>query len=250
MMSLFSLVSYSKNSQEKGLEIATKVQDANNQFLGEINTTKMILIDAYGAQTVRKMKGKILEVENDGDKSLSTFLEPLDVKGTKMLTWSHKQKNDDQWLYLPSLRRVKRISSSGQSSSFMGSEFSFEDLGSQEVEKFTYNYLKDETLGDSLTWVLERTPIRKSGYSKQIVWTSKKMLTPLKIEYFDRREKLLKTAVFSDFKEYSIKKKKMFRANKIHMKNIQTKKESIFLWETRSLGSVSSSREFMKRSLK
>lgn len=63
----------------------------------------------YEAKVVRTIEGKSLEGENSQDKALSTFITPKDVKGTKFLTWSYKEKADDQWLYLPSLRRVKRI---------------------------------------------------------------------------------------------------------------------------------------------
>ena len=75
------------------------------------------------------------------------FDEPRDVKGTALLIHAHRESADDQWLYLPALKRVKRISSSNQSGSFMGSEFAYEDMSSPEVEKFTYMYLRDEPVG-------------------------------------------------------------------------------------------------------
>lgn len=138
----FSLVA-AESASEKGLRIVNEIKKHNDGFIGESSTMKLILINAFGDRVVREMKGKILEVEKDGDKSLIEFFNPKDVKGTKMLTWSHKDKDDDQWLYLPSVRRVKRISSRNKSSSFMGSEFSYEDLGSQEISKYTYEFLKD-----------------------------------------------------------------------------------------------------------
>ena len=187
--------------EEKGLKIAKEMRDANIGFIGEEADMKMLLIDAYGAEIPREMKGKVKEVPNDGDKSLSVFITPKDVKGTKMLTWSHKNKDDDQWLYLASFKRIKRISSRSKSSSFMGSEFSFEDLGSQEVEKYNFKYLRDEKVGSEDTVVIERTPKSKSGYSKQVVWNSTKYNNPIKIQYFDRKGELLKEGVFSDFKE-------------------------------------------------
>ncbi len=77
-------------------------------------------------------------MSDDGDKSLFVFDEPRDVQGTAFLIHAHREDADDQWLYLPALKRVKRISSANRSGSFMGSEFAYEDMTAQEVEKFTY----------------------------------------------------------------------------------------------------------------
>ena len=104
------------------------------------------------------MRVKVLEVEDDGDRSLFIFDEPRDVAGTAMLVHSHKDAADDQWLYLPALTRVKRISSSNRSGSFMGSEFAYEDMSVPEVEKFTYRYLRDEPCGELTCTVVERFP--------------------------------------------------------------------------------------------
>ena len=113
----------------------------------------MVLRNKQGQESRRQLHIKVLEVADDGDKSLTVFDEPRDVKGTALLTHAHKQEADDQWLYLPALKRVKRISSSNKSGSFMGSEFAYEDMSAQEVEKFTYRYLRDEPCGDLTSMV-------------------------------------------------------------------------------------------------
>lgn len=236
-----------KTPEEKGLFIAREMQSKNNGFLGEKAKMEMVLIDAYGSKTTRIMEGKVMEVNNDGDKSISIFLNPQDVKGTKMLTHTHKNDDDDQWLYLPSVRRVKRISSSNKSSSFMGSEFSYEDLGSQEIEKYTYKWLKDTK---NKEWLLERVPKNKSGYSKVVMRVSQKYMNPVEAKYYDRKSELLKVATFSNWKEFKVNDKVLWRANKIHMKNVQTKKESIFEWKDRELGVKHKNRDFNKTSLK
>lgn len=235
---------------EKGLEIAKKMQAANNGFVGEESKMEMVLIDAYGAKTTRVMTGMVMEVDGDGDKSISIFENPQDVKGTKMLTHSHKNDDDDQWLYLPTFRRVKRISSSNKSSSFMGSEFSYEDLGSQEIEKYDYKWMKDIKIDGKDGWLLERKPKSKSGYSRMVMKISKEYMNPVQVEYYDRKNELLKVADFSNFKKFKVGKKTMWRANKIHMKNVQTKKESIFEWKDRKIGVAHKSRDFNKTALK
>jgi hypothetical protein len=239
-----------KTSAEKGLEVARKVEIANRGYIGETSDSEMVLIDAQGTKTVRKLRSKIKEVEGKGDKSISEFLSPKDVKGTKMLTWTHKTEDDDQWLYLPTFRRVKRISSGAKSASFLGSEFSYEDLGGQEVDKYNYKFLAEEKIAKKSMWKLERTSKKKSGYSKEIVWMIKDFMNPFKIEYYDRKGELLKVANFGKFKKYKIGKKTMYRAGFIHMKNVQTKKESKFSWSNRKIGVKLSDKIFDKRKLK
>ena len=97
----------------------------------------MVLKNRHGDESERDLRIRILEVEGDGDKSLSIFDSPGDVKGTAFLTFTHKFADNDQWLYLPALKRVKRISSGNRSGSFMGSEFAYEDISSEETEKFS-----------------------------------------------------------------------------------------------------------------
>ncbi|WP_127717022.1 outer membrane lipoprotein-sorting protein [Halobacteriovorax sp. HLS] len=254
LISILTLSAFSvaaETPEQKGLRIATEAEKRNNGFVAEESDLEMILIDAYGSKITRKMKGMVLEVQGDGDKSLNIFLNPADVKGTKMLTWSHKDKDDKQWLYLPSLRRVKKISSSNKSSSFMGSEFSYEDIGSQEVEKYSFKFLKDgKSKSGEEVYFVQRIPKSKSGYSKQIVQITKKDLSAVYIEYYDRKGELLKIADIQDFKTYKVKGKSIRRASKIHMKNLQTKKESIFLWNNRKLGVKLKDNDFTKRALK
>ena len=130
----------------------------------------MILKNKQGQESTREIRSKTLEVDGDGDKSMTIFNKPNDVKGTALLSFTHKQGPDDQWLYLPALKRTKRIASDNKSGPFMGSEFAFEDIASQEVEKYTYKFLRDDSLGEMDVFVFERYPVdKKSGYTRQIV---------------------------------------------------------------------------------
>ncbi len=106
-------------------EVAQKSDEVMSGFQDAKSKMTMKLINAKGQTRIRQMKSKSLELEG-GDKSLMEFLSPADVKGTKFLNYEHAKKDDDQWLYLPALKRVKRISSKNKSGAFMGSEFSYE----------------------------------------------------------------------------------------------------------------------------
>ena len=230
----------------KGKKIASDVQKANDGFVGEESKMKMILLDSNGSRIERTLEGKTAERKNEGDKSLSVFLTPGDVRGTKMLTWNNKKNDDDQWLYLPSLRRVKRISSRNKTSSYMGSEFTYEDLGSQDVDKFDHQYVKE----DKKQWIIDRKKKSKSGYSRERVYISKKFMSPIKTEFFDRKGEMLKVSKFSNFKQYKVLGKTFFRPHKIVMNNIQNKKTSIIEFEKRELGKKFGSRIFRKEALK
>ena len=147
-----------QSAEEKGLQIAQEADRRDEGFGDHEQTLVMILRNRHGQETTREIRGKSLEVADDGDKSMVIFDSPKDVEGTALLTHSHKSGDDDQWLYLPALKRVKRIASNNKSGPFMGSEFAYEDLSSQEVEKYTYKYLKDEVLDGQDMFVIERYP--------------------------------------------------------------------------------------------
>ena len=172
---LFSFYASAETAEEKGLAIAKELKKRTMGFQDYRNNSVMTLKDRNGNVSKRFMRSKNLEVKDDGDKILIIFDQPRDVKGTALLTFTHRTEDDDQWLYLPALKRVKRISSSNKSGPFMGSEFAYEDITSEEVEKYTYKYIRDETYNDMECFVIERYPVdKRSGYSKQLVWIDKK----------------------------------------------------------------------------
>jgi hypothetical protein len=219
--------------EEKGLRLAQEADRANAGWGSERALMTMELINAHGEKTTRRMVNESVEGTDDGDRTRVTFEWPADVKGTKVLTWTHKKGQDDQWLYLPAVKRVKRISSSNVSGSFMGSEFAFEDLGSPEVEKFTYKWLGDVKEQGVDCYQTERFPVDKnSGYKRQVVWMDKARQLPVRIDYYDRKDALLKTAIFSGFEQHG----KIWRISRIEVKNVQTLKRSNLAVSERKLG--------------
>jgi len=237
-----------QSAEDKGLEIAV-ASDKRDSGWGSLRAQmEMILENRAGKTSTRKIESRQLEVAGDGDKSLSLFKEPRDVSGTAMLTFSHGLNPDDQWLYLPALKRVKRISSKNQSGPFMGSEFAFEDLGSQEVEKYSYKYLRDEACGEGLQcFVSERYPeYENSGYSRQITWIDKTEYRPLKIEFYDRKNSLLKTLDFSGYQEYN----GYWRADLFLMENHQNGKKTILNCHDYDFGVGLNERDFNQNALK
>ena len=235
-------------SEGKGLEIATEVDVRDRGFGDTTSTMTMTLFDQYGNSTSRKIRNRTLEGTDEGDLSLVIFDTPADVKGTAFLSHTKKSGSDDQWLYLPALKRVKRIASSNQAGPFMGSEFAYEDVTSQEVEKYTYKWIRDEDYKGEKCFVFERYPVYKnSGYTRQVVWLDQKDYKILRIKYFDRKNAPLKTLTQTDFKQYL---GKYWYPGSMYMENHQTGKSTLLTWSDYKFQTGLSSKDFNKNSLK
>jgi len=236
-----------ETAAEKGLRIAKAADRHDSGWQDQTADLVMILRNRKGDRSRRTIRTKTLEVQGDGDKALSLFDEPADVKGTAMLTFSHGLKPDDQWLYLPALKRVKRIASRNKSGPFMGSEFAYEDLGSQEVEKYRYKYLRKEACGSG--WrchVIERIPAYKySGYSRQVAWFDTKEYRPVKLAFYDRKGAHLKTLKWKGYKSYG----NYWRADEMFMRNHQTGKSTTLKWSDYRLGTGLDGGDFNKNAL-
>lgn len=239
---------YAETPEEKGLAIALEADKRDTGWVDNTADLLMTLRNAQGQESIREIRIKTLEVSGDGDKSLSIFDTPNDVKGTAFLSFTHALTPDDQWLYLPALKRVKRISSSNKSGPFMGSEFAYEDISSTEVEKYTYKWLRDETLNEHETFVIERFPQYKhSGYTRQIVWLDKTMYQPVKVEFYDRKDTLLKTLTLKGYAQYL---DTFWRVHTMEMINHQSKKSTTLVWENYQFKSGLTDRDFNKNALK
>ena len=234
--------------EARGLEIAEEA-DRRDAGFGDFSAEMtMTLRNRHGQESTRILRTRNLEVENDGDKSLVIFDKPRDVNGTAFLSFTHRSGPDDQWLYLPALKRVKRIASNNKSGPFMGSEFAYEDISSQEVEKYTYSYLREEALDGQDTYVIERYPVdKKSGYTSQVVWIDKAHYRTLKVEYYDRKNELLKTLNYNGYQQYI---DKHWRADEMGMVNHQTGKSTVLTWSNYEFKKGLKVRDFDKNSLK
>lgn len=233
--------------EKRGLAIAMEADKRNSGWKDQQSNLKMILRNPQGQATERNIRNKQLEVSGDGDKSMSIFDSPADVKGTAFLSYTHATKPDDQWLFLPALKRVKRISSNNKSGPFMGSEFAYEDITSQEVEKYSYKWLKDEQYEGRDTFVVERYPAyAHSGYTKQVAWVDKAMYQPLKIDFYDRKGELLKTLTHHGYQQYL---DKYWRPQRMEMVNHITKKGTTLLWANYAFNNGFTDRDFDQNSL-
>jgi outer membrane lipoprotein-sorting protein len=248
LLCLLAVAVQAETAEEKALAIAMEADNRDSGFVDYTNDTQMILRNKQGQESIRLIRSKTLEVDSDGDKSLTIFDEPNDVKGTALLSFTHKEGPDDQWLYLPALKRVKRIASDNKSGPFMGSEFAYEDITSQEVEKYTYKYLRDDSFDGMDVFVFERYPVdEKSGYTRQIIWMDKEHYKERKIEFYDRKDTLLKTLLFTDYHQYQ---DRFWRAHEMYMENHQTGKSTRLIQSNYKYNTGLSERDFDQNSLK
>ena len=241
--------SLAETPEEKGLAIAVEADRRDTGYGNSTADMLMILKNRHGQESRRKIRFRNLEVEGDGDKSLTIFDSPGDVKGTAFLNYTHKYGDDDQWLYLPALKRVKRISSRNKSGSFMGSEFSYEDITSQEIEKYTYKWIREEIYEGNDCFVSERYPVdqKNSGYSRQVAWIDKEEYRTRKVEFYDRKNMHLKTLTMGNFKKYE---DKFWRPLKLYMVNHQTGKSTILQFSNYKFNVGLTDADFNKNSLK
>ena len=241
------LLAQAQTPEEQGLAIAVEADQRDEGWGDSESTMTMVLRNKHGQESVREMRNRSLEVDGDGDKSLIIFDQPKDVRGTALLTFSHKDGNDDQWLYLPALKRVKRIASNNKSGPFMGSEFAYEDISSQEVEKYTYKFLREEPCGELNCFVIERYPVdEKSGYTKQISWIDSSEYRAQKIDFYDRKKSHLKTLTFHDYSQYL---DKHWRPARMEMVNLQTGKSTTLTFSDYAFQNGLSDKDFDQASL-
>lgn len=248
LLSTLPVTALAQSDVERGLEIAMEANSRSNGFSDTTSGMTMVLRNKSGKESVRKMRSLTLEVSGDGDKSMTIFDEPKDVKGTASLTYSHALKADEQWLYLPALKRVKRISSKNKSGPFMGSEFAFEDISSQEIDKYSYRFVGDDEVDGRAVFVVEAMPqYKNSGYTRVKNWIDAKEYYTVKTEFYDRKNSLLKTLIYTDHEQYL---DKYWRAHNLHMDNHQNGKSTTLTWKDFKFKTGLSDADFNSKSLK
>ncbi|MFQ6006785.1 MAG: outer membrane lipoprotein-sorting protein, partial [Woeseia sp.] len=216
-------------AERLGFEVAARADRSDRGFRDSEVDLEMVLRNAAGRESRRKLRITTLEIPDEslGDKSLVVFDSPNDIKGTALLSYARILDPDDQWLFLPALKRVKRISSANKSGPFVGSEFAFEDFTALELNKYDYTWLREEEYDGMTTDVIERTPrYPNSGYTLQVSWVDRDVYQVRKVEFYDRRGDLLKTLTLSDYREYD----GIWRSHRMDMVNHQTGKSTDLIY--------------------
>ncbi|MCP4693278.1 MAG: outer membrane lipoprotein-sorting protein [Desulfobacterales bacterium] len=241
MLASLVLISFLLPSSAAALtarEIMDKV-DARDDGDNMTADQEMILIDKKGRERVRNMRSFSKDKGEDTWR-LMFFTTPADVKGTGFLTYDYRsgEKDDDQWLYLPELKKVKRIASSDKSSAFMGSDLSYADMTKRVLDEWNYKLLKEKDVRGNKCWLIEATPINKTivnryGYTKSVLFVRQDIFMVVrsvswvkkgkKIKYFDMKtiEKIDGIHVGTEMHIKTTKSKKTLHRTVFKFRNVR-----------------------------
>jgi len=231
-MLLLALVSTPMPASNKGDTEKLTGRDIFDQMVErhdrpfEYEEQTMSLIDRRGAEEKRQIRRYSRKAGDDEKRIAMLFTVPKGIKGVALLTWQHADKQDDQWLFLPAQsKKMKRIAKGGKKNYFMGTDYTFEDLASESQDKFTYSRMADE----ENKFVIKVTPsdpelLKETGYKHRTFWISKDHFLVEKIEYFDRRERLIKRQTNENFEQIE---DSAWRATKSTMEHLRKKHKTI-----------------------
>lgn len=233
LLSFLSVTLYAQDARQ----IAEKSSKAIEFESLEMKSTLKIY-DEKGNMRLRQVEN-FTRTFGETTKTYIRFLAPPYIKGTSMLIFDYTDKPDDMWLYLPSLRKARRIVSTEKSRSFMGSEFSNSDMAQPNNNDFTYKILGSTTISGSECWQVEARFIKpavaaESGFAWKIMTIEKSSLLPVKIEFYETSGKLLKVMTLTDYHKQSNGKHFAF---KMTMENEKNKRHSEIIVDTFKLGS-------------
>ncbi|PID56618.1 outer membrane lipoprotein-sorting protein [candidate division KSB3 bacterium] len=208
--------------------------DERDDGVDSTSRLEMILINKKGQERVRKVQTFRKDYDDDPEletRSVMFFMQPADVKDTGFLTWSYEDddKDDDQWLYLPALKKVRRISSSKKADYFMGTDFSYNDMGDRNVDDYTYKHLGTEVIDGIECYHIESLPkdkdvMKETGYSRGELWIRPDIWVTVKARFYDKKGKFLKELTTGNIEQID----GIWTVGRMHMVNEQKKHQTIF----------------------
>jgi outer membrane lipoprotein-sorting protein len=217
---------------ESAREVMEKVS-TTRKLEGSEAVIKMTIIDEKGGKSEREIAAATKLFDGGKtEKRVFRFLSPSDVKGTGFLVFDYEAKADDAWIYMPAMRKTRRILSSQSNQQFMGSEFTYGDLNTPAVDDYTYSMGKEEACAGGQCYVIEATPKSKEtatadGYAKRTYYVNKSNYVPVKILHHAADGKLLKELNAGEIKSIDTKKKR-YRSLRNEMINKVNGRKSIF----------------------
>ncbi|MFT4570189.1 MAG: hypothetical protein ACI8TX_001424 [Hyphomicrobiaceae bacterium] len=236
-----------------GLEIMRRSDQATRSAT-EHTVMEMKLVNSRDQERVRKIEGWSREVSEDEEKRFARFLEPGDVKDTSLLTYDYDENDDDIWLYLPALKKIKRILSSNKTDYFMGSDFTYWDMENVDLLNWDYELLGAETVDGVETWKVAGVPKtdeerKESGYTRTVTWIGKADFLARKSELHDKKERHAKSLTASDIRPVSDDDPRP-RAHVVEMSNLISKHRTTLTFTTMELDVDVDEKVFSQRNLR
>jgi hydrophobe/amphiphile efflux-3 (HAE3) family protein len=232
LLSLLALPHAVSAQAPNGKQIIER-NDAMRSVDDEQVEIEMQLINKQGQKRDRRVSWVLKNDAQRNQKGLIRFLAPADVRGTALLSIENADREDDQWLYLPALKKSRRISAGNKSDSFVGSDFAYEDLGAEEIDQHDYRLLREDTLDGAPVYVVEATPNsderrKESGYSRREIFVLKDNAAIARIDFYDRQKELLKVLRARDIRQ--VPSTKTWRAQTIEMVNQKTGHRTVIVY--------------------
>lgn len=232
------------SSENRGREIAQRAWERGNGFGSLRADVEMTIITRSGQQATRALEIALLEQPGEASKAMTRVEAPRDVAGTALLTHTDANGEQEQWLYLPAASRTRRISSENRSGSFMGSEFSFDDFGAQPPSRYTFEYLREDTLNGMPCHVIERHP-RSDRRGYEVAWLDKERLLLQRVEYFDANGDKTRVLTVNGYEQHQgADGESYWRATTLRMDNARTDAASVLRWSDIELGAGLRERDF------
>ena len=222
---------------QSGMEIMEE-QKKRHESSSEETRSTMKLIDRRGREKEREMVTYTLKEDSGLAKSVLKFLGPADIRNTGLLTWEQPtDKEDDQWLYLPATKQVKRVTGSSKKNPFMGSDLAFEDLRPENLGAHTYEVTGEEDIDGQTCWVMDVLPSTDkeksdSGYSKRIFWVRQDNYLTVKTEFYNRSDRLDKVGTFTGLEQVE---GDMWRAKELRVERMSSKTQTVWSFTERQV---------------
>ena len=210
-------------AQDDATQIVEKSQAAF--YYSGSDMKARVVMELITAEGKKRMRVLTMLRKNDPDgrrqRYFLYFHEPGDVRRTAFLVWKYPDKDDDRWVFIPAVNMIRRIAARDSRSSFVGSDFSYEDVSGRDVGADTHMLLREEKLDNATCYVIQSTPIAPADFSKKLSWIDKSSFLPLKEEYYDAQNQLAR--VFTVDRIEAVSGKSAYpTATKRTMKNVQS----------------------------
>ena len=226
---LFALFIAGTPAQAQKFPTATEILEKSQQAFYYAGTDMKARVTMELTTDTGKKRTRILTMLRKNDpksknqKYFLYFHEPGDVRRTAFLVWKYPEKDDDRWIFIPTLNMVQRVAASDSRSSFVGSDFTYEDISGRDLSADTHTLLREEKLGDADCYVIQSVPKSAADYTRKLAWIDKKSFLPLKEEYYDAQNELFRVFTADKIEEIATGKGRSYPTiTKRTMKNVKS----------------------------
>ncbi len=183
---------------------------------------QMALVSKDGRTRERELTMLRKDVGAGEQRYYMYFHRPSDVRATTFMVWKYPARDDDRWIFIPAINLVRRIAADDARSSFVGSDFSYEDVSGRDVEADAHRLLREDTLDSRVAFVIESRPVRAADYDRKVSWIDRATALPLREEYYDVQGALYRVFTSDEIRDVEVGAAAVPTAVKRTMRNVKT----------------------------